>query len=137
MSYKLCYISSHFAYFTTQDLDKQWGDDWNDAPYEHNAGTPYHYGKHNQERGEDSWEIVDIAFSTSLETPADKAAGNSRYSVEQINSGAIAWLASNEWDKKKIAIMAGVTLPEFIEKIKESGGEVYLPESLWEKLKNG
>ena len=29
--YKLCYIENSFAYFTTQDLDKQWGDDWDDA----------------------------------------------------------------------------------------------------------
>ena len=41
MTYKLCYIEKNFAYFTTQDLEKQWGDDWDDAPYEHNAGTPY------------------------------------------------------------------------------------------------
>ena len=27
----------HYAFFTPV-FDKQWGDDWNDAPYEHNAG---------------------------------------------------------------------------------------------------
>ena len=37
----LCYVDSPWAYFTTRPLEKQWGDDWNDAPYEHNAGTPY------------------------------------------------------------------------------------------------
>ena len=25
----------------TDDLEKWWGDDWDDAPYEHNAGTVY------------------------------------------------------------------------------------------------
>jgi hypothetical protein len=30
----LCYIDDDYAYFTEQSLDKQWGDDWNDAPYE-------------------------------------------------------------------------------------------------------
>ena len=29
------------AYFTPVSLDEQWGDDWDDAPYEHNAGIPY------------------------------------------------------------------------------------------------
>lgn len=37
----LCYVDGPWAYFTTQPLAKQWGDDWNDAPYEHNAGEPY------------------------------------------------------------------------------------------------
>ena len=41
MKEKLCYVEGNIAYFTTQDLDKQWGDDWDDAPYEHNAGLPY------------------------------------------------------------------------------------------------
>ena len=36
--FKLCYIENDNAYFTTNDLMKQWGDDWNDALYEHNAG---------------------------------------------------------------------------------------------------
>lgn len=39
--YKLCHVERNFAYFTRLPLDEQWGDDWNDAPYEHNAGTPY------------------------------------------------------------------------------------------------
>ena len=37
----LCYVKGPWAYFTTQPLKKQWGDDWDDAPYEHNAGEPY------------------------------------------------------------------------------------------------
>ena len=27
-------------YFTS-DMAAQWGDDWDDRPYEHNAGKPY------------------------------------------------------------------------------------------------
>lgn len=27
-------------YFTS-DIENQWGDDWDDRPYEHNAGKPY------------------------------------------------------------------------------------------------
>lgn len=37
--FKLCYVDDGFAYFTTKPLTEQWGDDWNDAPYEHNAKT--------------------------------------------------------------------------------------------------
>jgi len=44
--YRLCYVDLPWVYFTTQDLDKQWGDDWDDAPYEHNAEEPYSPGKY-------------------------------------------------------------------------------------------
>lgn len=43
----LCYVSHPFAYFTTQPVENQWGDDWDDAPYEHNAGSPYEPCWHN------------------------------------------------------------------------------------------
>lgn len=45
---KLCYVASNFAYFTTLPVEDQCGDDWDDAPYEHNAGTPYHPCWHNE-----------------------------------------------------------------------------------------
>ena len=32
---------THSAYFTRLDLLEQWGDDWNDAPYDCNAEGPY------------------------------------------------------------------------------------------------
>lgn len=117
---KLCYINSEVAYFTTQDLDKQWGDDWNDAPYEHNAGDPY-YGK--------EYDIVTACYCSLLETPAQLAFGNSHYSVEQINQKSVAWLAPDRWNTnpKLEPIFAGVTLREFCEKIMHMGGIVYLP----------
>ena len=40
MYLKLCYLESSVMYFTS-DIDNQWGDDWDDIPYEHNAGKPY------------------------------------------------------------------------------------------------
>jgi hypothetical protein len=36
----LCYVEGSKAYFTTQALADQWGDDWDHVPYEHNAETP-------------------------------------------------------------------------------------------------
>ncbi|OGN14800.1 MAG: hypothetical protein A3J47_00270 [Candidatus Yanofskybacteria bacterium RIFCSPHIGHO2_02_FULL_43_22] len=44
----LCFVEGNTAYFTTQELSKQWGDDWNDAPYEHNAERPYGPCDHNE-----------------------------------------------------------------------------------------
>ena len=47
--YKLCYIDGNKAYFT-DNFKRQRGDDWNDAPYEHNAEPPYdHYYEDGQE----------------------------------------------------------------------------------------
>ena len=40
MYLKLCYCSNNIMYFTS-DMTAQWGDDWDDCPYEHNAGKPY------------------------------------------------------------------------------------------------
>lgn len=119
---QLCYVKYGYAYFTTQPLDKQWGDDWNDAPYEHNAGDPYE--PHNEKDGR-TWQIFKLGYEADLQTPEDKAGGNSWYSVEQINGGAVAWLAGDEWSNHKVSISAGTTAQEFIQKVKEAGGKVY------------
>jgi hypothetical protein len=44
----LCYVEGFWAFFTTRPLAEQWGDDWDDAPYEHNAGRPYGPCWHNE-----------------------------------------------------------------------------------------
>jgi hypothetical protein len=119
----LCLIKYGSAWFTTQELSKQWGDDWNDIPYEHNAGEPY-----RPHKDDEKWEIIQVKYSCSLETPAEKAwSGSSRYSVEAINSGAVAWLASDGFVNTTTSITAGTSLREFIRIIKSIGGEVYLP----------
>ena len=135
--YRLCYVSG-FAYFTTQDIKTQWGDDWDDAPYEHNAGTPYEW--HERVDSEKSaWEIIKVAYSGDLETPSDIAGLNSSYSVQRINSGAIAWLASSRWGNSKeiVSIVAGTTLEQFIELVEFAGGEVYLPRNLVQFFNKG
>jgi hypothetical protein len=139
----LCYVDGRFAYFTTKPLDEQWGDDWDDAPYEHNAGTPYGPCWHRyrekcdcelckrdwNEDGTPKFEITKIAFESDHETPAERADGNSTYSVKDINSGAVAWLSRSRWAANPVVppIPAGVTVPEFIRLIEASGGTVYLP----------
>ena len=44
----LCFVDKTWAYFTTKPIESQWGDDWDDAPYEHNAGEPYGPCWHNE-----------------------------------------------------------------------------------------
>lgn len=116
----LCCILGDFAYFTTQPLSKQWGDDWNDAPYECNAGPPYIPYKEDEH-----WEIVVVAFKhPEYETPGDFHY-NSPFSVEMINKKNSPWLADyyNYTKGELLPIFAGVPLSEFIEKIRSTGGK--------------
>ena len=85
----LCYVDGSRCYFTTQDLEKQWGDDWNDAPYEYNAGEPY-----EPIRNGESWKIIKvILYGGDLLVPEEQNDNNDRYndrySVEDINGGAV------------------------------------------------
>jgi hypothetical protein len=110
---KLCYVAGGFAYFTSQDLKDQWGDDWDDAPYECNAGPPY--------TGDD-WQIVKMAYDGEFETPEE----NYRIgyiSVKDINAGAIPWLSDSY---KNIHIYAGTSIEEFKNRIRMGGGNVYV-----------
>ena len=136
----LCYIKNDTAYFTTQPLDKQWGDDWDDAPYEHNAGTPYRPCWH-REGGKEcecevckrdwtgknpNWEIIILKFDFDAEKPCDFAHnGNSEYSVKDINSKKVPWLKPSQWVKDGKNIYAGTTIQEFCETIMNCGGRIY------------
>ena len=132
MDFKLCYISDKCAYFTTQDIADQWGDDWNDAPYEHNAGEPYLPTMHDTEH----WDIDQIFYRGGFETPADVGNGNSPWSVDDINKHRVPWLTFHYWDRDpkttnwirvdEDKIYAGATREEFIGFIKKHGGRVWL-----------
>lgn len=120
----LCYVDAPWAYFTTQDLSDQWGDDWDDAPYEHNAGEPYEYHANDKADGKEPWEIIRVAYDGPFDAPC-VGHNNSPYSVEMINSKAVAWLVN--WQKdKSISILAGTTLSDFCKLIKDGGGNVYM-----------
>lgn len=136
-NFKLCYICnrSGFAYFTEIELKDQWGDDWNDAPYEHNAGHPYEYRfidkKHVPHK------IIKVAWDGDYETPGQRSGSNSPWSVEGINRGAIAWLIPSDWEsnvKETKPVHAGDTLATFVDKIEGSGGAVYMSRELWDSL---
>lgn len=120
---KLCYISGEsdydkpgpqefYAYFTTQALSEQWGDDWNDAPYECNAGSPYlpskYYSRYDRENdkwveGSDytneipNWRIYIVTFTAPDYSLPNEYTIKSLYdghslSVDRINNFEAAWL---------------------------------------------
>lgn len=137
---KLCYVDLPWCYFTTKELSEQWGDDWNDAPYEHNAGTPYRPCWHREggkacdcesckrdwnDDGTPKFEIKKVSIDGCLEQPCD-GHFNSPYSVEMINRGDVPWLKTPDYEKKQISIMAGTSLEKFIELVKAADGEIYL-----------
>lgn len=123
-THQLCYVKGRWAYFASVPVGEVWGDDWNDAPYEHNAGNPYDAVHRDGVRV--PIEIAKVAFDADLETPADIAGLNSNYSVEQINAKATPWLTSSGWGSKDtVRIWAGATLAEFRALVAEAGGDAY------------
>lgn len=114
------------AYFTPIDLKDQWGDDWDDAPYEYNAEEPYDdYWDGNGAKHEINIYVVHFTVPKEVEKtllmPCDFCVGNygSCVSVSQINSGMVAWMYASESYKTcdGFAIQAGTKLNEFVEKI--------------------
>ena len=121
--FRLCYIARPFAYFTTANLTDQgdgqpvqWGDDWNDRPYQHNAGLP------SAIEGE---EIAVVCFThDNYDEPADISARG--FSVEDINSEQRAWLQPEYVTKDSTVIYAGDTVDEFVNKVESSGGTIWI-----------
>jgi len=109
MTLRLCYVEEPWAFFTPRPIAEQRGDDWDDAPYQHNAGRPY---------GDD---IVRVAFEGSFEAPKDGP--EDFYSVEQVNAGKVPWLCT--WPTSEGFLNAGATLEEFRAFVRENDGEVY------------
>ena len=116
----------YYAYFTPVPLNKQWGDDWDDMPYEYNAEIPYDdvYDE-NDEIIE--VEIVRVPFyipydgGWSIRFPKDWGGDNSPFCVRDINAGAVAWVFCHGGHRKSntdsVAIHAGCSPAEFVENI--------------------
>lgn len=133
--YKLCYVDGNKAWFTN-NFEKQWGDDWDDKPYEHNAEEPYNSWSELIEDNED-WtkrkfkehkiKHKILYFETKDWTerkPCDNFC-NSPYSVKDINNQAVAWIHTDKYN-----ILAGTTYEDFINIIEKYGGQVYLPKEI-------
>lgn len=126
MVYRLCYLDYNKAYFTSK-WDEQWGDDWDDAPYEHNADRPYtHY---HIDGVEYEIKLKELYFDLNkyVTHPCDGYV-NSPYSVEDINKKACPWLIIHYYEdskEKREFVFAGTTYTEFIRIIEKYGGVVY------------
>lgn len=111
-----------YAFFTEVPLVDQWGDDWDDAPYEHNAGRPYDDHYQGDERKEHL--VIKVPFYVrhdefDVKLPMDYGCyGNSPFCIRDINAGAVAWIFARGLKSKcigGIAIRAGVNPYEFFE----------------------
>lgn len=123
MVYKLCYVDPDEpkAYFTS-DWEHQWGDDWDDRPYEHNAGTPYDEW-YDTEHQPHPIALKEVYFELpwGWEMPCSNV-DNSRYSVEDINNHRVPWIT-----KDNNYIFAGISYTNFVKQIEEWGGTIYTP----------
>ena len=117
-----------FAYFTPIGLDEQWGDDWDDAPYEYNAGEPYDslYEDKDENGKWVEYEIIEIPFfvdSWKAVQPKEWGGCNSPFCVKDINGGAVAWLyypgEERKTNRGSVAICAGDNPFDFIKKLKK------------------
>lgn len=123
----LCYVRNPWAWFTTAPLAEQWGDDWNDAPYDCNAGNPYTFDRHDAERGRAPWSIVKLAWEGPFDEPNEWST-NCELSVKMINAGAVPWLAVPRYGPRHdVNIPAGITLADFIRLVESVGGRIWTP----------
>ena len=124
---RLTFIDERNAWFCT-DPATAWGDDWNDAPHDCNAGLPYF------DRGGDWYRVMFDPGNLELVGVQFGQAENKWgvLSVQEINEGAAPWLAEFDWRSGDLVneVPAGVSVPEFVELLKESGGKVFFPEAV-------
>lgn len=127
MVYKLCYVDGNEAWFTS-DWKNQWGDDWNDRPYEHNAGSPYsHYFDDDHVEHEIQLKKVYFDIPRCIVKEPNYGLNNSPYSVQDINNHRVAWLTIDTYDKDPVYLFAGVSYSNFVRQIEELGGTIYVP----------
>lgn len=123
---RLCYVEGGAAYFTTQPVEDQRGDDWNDRPYEHNAGRPY--DDRDAPLRMPRWRIFEVPFTdVDLVEPSD-GYRNSPYSVEDINRAqGVPWLRTPDYVRGNLEIWAGTSYPAFVSTIEGAGGTIWVP----------
>lgn len=130
---QLCFIDGPWAWFTSLPVKEQWGDDWDDAPYQHNAGNPH---------SEEGVTHVKVAFDGPLYPPGEgprtrydgiEATGSEGYfvAVEDMNRGEdrVPWLVETGYGEMYgeagVEIYAGASIEDFIDSVEEVGGSVY------------
>lgn len=102
----LCYVCVNCAYFTTNDLSLQNGEEWN--KYSHlYSGEPYE---------DESYKIYKIYFDDETFKLPDM-----EYSVKDINIGETFWLEGHG-----LTFYAGDTIWDFISECKEKNINLYI-----------
>jgi len=126
LNLKLCFVKRNFAWFTSCPLVYQWGDDWDMAPYEFNAGMPHTCHKTKETEQQDH-TVIKVYWEAAYVTP-DILEEKSSWSTKTINRGDIPWLSVCPLSDQELApIYSGTTLCDFIKLIQVSGGEVFIP----------
>lgn len=134
--YKLCYVDpeTNKAWFTNNYLN-QWGDDWDDRPYECNAGDPYDTYSILIEDNEDftkrKWEHHPLSLKeVYFELPVygvEKICDKGCYSVDEINKKGLNWFEYEDYSKDtKVKIKAGTKYEDFVRIIEETGGRIFV-----------
>lgn len=139
----LCYVDRYgdndndkgtLRLWFTSDMDRTYGDDWNDAPYEHNAGPPYDYHRSQRPDEKGGWVTVwpdrpYLVQEYTLTIPESVSVAEAfergfRGTAEEINRDRLPWLYvylhSTGWDNE-IAIKAGVSLQAVRELVEQLG----------------
>jgi hypothetical protein len=145
----LCYVFepwtstqvNRVAYFTTQPLAEAWGDDWNDSPYDCNAGRPYTWRRTRYAKQPDAtyktepnpqppWREFEAEFTGPFDTPA-VLAFNTPYCVQDINDGKIPWLwTDSDGRGPSVVVNAGVSFTRFRTLVRRAGGTVGRPQEM-------
>lgn len=124
--YILCMEYEGKLFFTRKNLEEQWGDDWNDSPYDCNAGTPYY---------DNDTDLIAVYAEpgpkcSDFQYPRYSFHTGPFLSVKDINSGAAPWISYKKFEKDKtisVNIPAGICLEDFEKIIFRDGGTIYYP----------
>lgn len=121
--FRLCYVDEPWAYFANVEPTEMWGDDWNDAPHDCNAGMPY---------VREGQQVVKVAYDADLQTVGTNHLSHYGYvSAQDINEGRAPWLIQPsyglpQFPKPLREVHAGITLGNFKLLAREVGGTVYV-----------
>lgn len=106
------YGNTFALYLGSDDCNYYWGDDWNDAPYEHNAGRVY-----------DKYILGYVEFAVPLKYDVYEACSghfNSPFSKEDMMNRKVPCLTIST--DSKIKIYFGDNIDEISKQIIELGG---------------